>query len=77
MNPEEKAELRRSLDLSEQNNRMLHDIHRAMRWYKIWGVTKLVLFILPFIFGYVYLKPYFGPISNSFKGASEIMQSFR
>lgn len=77
MNPEEKELTRRALELSEENHRILLKIDRAMHWYKVWSIVKVCLLVLPFIFGYVYLKPYVGSIGDSLSGVSELIKSFR
>ena len=55
-----KSLLRKNIELSEENNRMLRSIKRMTFWG---GVMKyfwwvLILFILPALVYYLYLQPY-------------------
>lgn len=58
MNPEEKKLLERSLELSEENNRILLKMQRAARWGRVWGFIKLLIVAVPLIIGYLYLEPH-------------------
>ena len=58
MEPEEKEMLRKNLELSQENNKMLHSIRRNMLWGRI---TKTIYWLI--IFGtaigvYYYIEPY-------------------
>ncbi|MEK7186766.1 MAG: hypothetical protein AAB690_00315 [Patescibacteria group bacterium] len=58
MNPEEKALLKRAVELSQENNHILKNIQSAARWGRLWGFIKLLILITPFVLGYIYLLPY-------------------
>ena len=73
MNPEEKRLLERSLALSEENHKILKKLESATRWAFVWGVIKVLIILVPLIFGFIYLQPFFESFSQSFK---EIMQAF-
>jgi hypothetical protein len=77
MNPEEKRLLERTLKLSEENNEILRSIRRKFRWAILWGVIKFVVIAVPLIIGYLYLEPYFGSFSETFKEAQQVLQVFR
>jgi hypothetical protein len=66
MNPEDRALLERALKLSEDNNIILKKMENHAKWGKIWGFVKVVLFVLPFIVGYLYLAPLLGPSLKNF-----------
>jgi hypothetical protein len=65
MNPEEKALFERMLKVTEDNNRLLKTMEKRGRWMVIWGVVKIVIFILPFVAGYILLQPYFGQAAQN------------
>ena len=77
MNPEEKELLVRTLKLSEENNKMLKSMKRSMRWAKVWGFVKILLYLIPLAVGYIYLQPYFGSISDNLKNASTLLNSLK
>ncbi|MEX0919479.1 MAG: hypothetical protein WDZ64_01870 [Parcubacteria group bacterium] len=74
MNPEERQILERSLRLSEENNKILRKMQRAIRWGVVWGFIKAAIIIVPLIIGFIYLQPFFGTISETY---NQIMQVLR
>ena len=70
MDSEDKALLRRTLKLSEENHQILLGMKGAARRAAVYGFIKLLLVIIPLAIGYVYLEPYFN-------GARESLDSFR
>jgi hypothetical protein len=77
MNPEERRLLERTLKLSEENNEILRSIRSKFRWAILWGVIKFVVIAVPLIIGYLYLEPYFGSFSETFREAQQVLQVFR
>jgi hypothetical protein len=77
MNPEERRLLERTLKLSEENNQMLKRMRRFARWGIVWGVLKIAIIFVPIILGYLYLEPHFGPISDTWKQAQGIINTFK
>ncbi len=75
MTPEEKHLLERVEKLSEENNDILKGIRRTTRLSFVWGVIKIVIFFIPFVLGYLYLEPYIGTMSETFKQAQEALKS--
>ena len=67
MTPDEKELLMRTLKLSEDNNRILVSLQRSARWQTIWGLTKVLLIVIPLVVGYIYLQPYFGSVGDLLK----------
>ena len=57
MNPEEKALLKKTLELSEENNHILKKMHRAARLAFVWGFIKILIVVIPLVIGYLYLLP--------------------
>lgn len=66
MNPEDRELLRRLAEDTEQNYRMLRDLHRYMRWNQVIGFIKITLIVVPLVLGYVFLRPYFGSIAETY-----------
>ena len=66
MNPDEKELLERTLELSEENNKILKKMQRAARWAQVWGFIKLALIVVPLIVGYFYLEPYLGQALDNY-----------
>ncbi|CAN5118852.1 hypothetical protein BH11PAT3_BH11PAT3_2960 [soil metagenome] len=67
MSPEEKELLRRSLTLSEENNRILRKVEKSLKWQAIWSIIKILIVVVPLVLGYVFFQPYFGTMFNTYK----------
>ena len=65
MNPEEKEMLKRAIELSEENNKLLVELRNKVRMAMIWGVVKILVIVVPLIISYFYLQPYFGSVGQS------------
>lgn len=77
MNPEEKRLLERTLKLSEENNQMLRGMRRFARWGILWGILKVAIIVIPIVLGYLYLEPHFGPISDTWRDAQDLLNTFK
>lgn len=55
----------------------MHSIRRKFRWAILWGIIKFVVIAVPLIIGYLYLEPYFGSFSETFKEAQQVLEVFR
>ncbi len=66
MNPEEREFLRRTLALSEENNKILLKLQRTAHWHVIWVFIKILIVVVPLVVGYVFLEPYLDSITKSF-----------
>jgi hypothetical protein len=75
MNPEEKELLRRSLLLSEENNKILRGLQRSQRWSSIWGFIKFLIVIVPLVIGYLFLQPYLGSILSNYQVVQGMIDS--
>ncbi|MES2214283.1 MAG: hypothetical protein V4465_02785 [Patescibacteria group bacterium] len=75
MSPEEKELLRRTLVLSEENNKMLKKLQGHMRWQAFWSVIKILLVVVPLILGYVFLQPYLGSALNNYQEIQGMIQN--
>jgi len=67
MSPEEKELLRRSLALSEENNKILLKVQKSLKWQAIWSVIKILVVVVPLIVGYLLFQPYLGSMFNTYK----------
>ncbi|MBX4199164.1 hypothetical protein KW800_02770 [Candidatus Parcubacteria bacterium] len=77
MNPEDRELLKRTLQLSEENNKMLRKIRRNSRWIVVWGVIKFAVIIGSLVIGYLSLEPYLGSVGESFKQAQGLLNTFQ
>ncbi|MDB5266455.1 MAG: hypothetical protein JWN89_270 [Parcubacteria group bacterium] len=75
MSPEEKELLRRTLVLSEENNKILQKLQGHMRWQAFWSVIKILLVVVPLILGYVFLQPYLGSALNNYQEIQGMLQN--
>lgn len=66
MNPEEKELLRRTLAVSEENQKVLRKLERHIRWQSYWGFAKILIIVVPLIIGYLFLQPYLGSMFNTY-----------
>lgn len=64
MNDTDRELIEETLRISKENNQMLKSLRRFQHWSTFWSIVKIVVFVLPFILGYFYLKPYFGDMSS-------------
>jgi Ni,Fe-hydrogenase I cytochrome b subunit len=77
MTPEERELLTKSIEISEENNRMLKSIRRSARFSSFLR-TIYWLIILGTAFGtYYFLKPFIDPIVKGYKGMQENIESVR
>ena len=77
MNPEERQLLERSLKLAEENNHILHKLHRAYRWSFFWGFVKIALIVVPLVLGYFYLEPFLKNAQGSFSEIQEVFSTYQ
>ncbi|MBX4195365.1 hypothetical protein KW796_00150 [Candidatus Parcubacteria bacterium] len=77
MNPEDKVLLERTLKISEENNKLLRSMRSTARWAVLWGIIKIIILIVPFVIAYFYLEPQFGSISDSFRQAQGVLNTFK
>ncbi|KND48818.1 MAG: hypothetical protein AB200_00055 [Parcubacteria bacterium C7867-005] len=75
MSPEEKELLRRTLKLSEDNNRILLRLQSSARWQAFWSLIKILFIVLPLVVGYILLQPYFGSAKDTLEQAKSLLDS--
>jgi len=69
MSPEERELLDRSVELSEENNKMLHSMRRSMRIRSFMTVVYWVIIIGSAVGAYYFIQPYVDQIVNVYGGA--------
>jgi len=77
MNPEDKALMERTLQLSEENNLILRKIERRARWVFVWGFIKAAVIIVPLVIGYLYLQPFIDQAISNFNSIKEFINTPR
>ena len=75
MNPEEKVLLERTMKLSGENNKILHKMQRVARLATLWGFIKVAIILVPLVFGYFYLQPYFEQAMENYTGFRELLDA--
>jgi len=58
MQPDEKEMLKKTLELSQENNKLLHTIRRSMFWGRVVRIVYWVIIIGAAIGVYYYIAPY-------------------
>jgi hypothetical protein len=66
MEPEEREMLRRVLELSQKNNKMLHAIQRSMFWGKVFRYLYWAIIIGAAIGAYYFLDPYVNGVLDAY-----------
>lgn len=77
MNPEERTLLERTLELSEDNHKILKKIERRFRWAFIWGVIKVAIIIVPLVLGYLFIRPHLEEAAGQFQEIRGVFEDFR
>ena len=76
MDPEDKQILKKTLELSQENNKILHSIRRGMWWGRITRIIYWVLIIGASIGAYYYLTPYIDSAIGAYGNVKGDLQSF-
>jgi hypothetical protein len=65
MEPEERKMLERLVQISEQNNRMLQKMRRAVLWGRFVHMVYLIVIVSLSVASYYYIKPYIGTLTSA------------
>ncbi|PIR40218.1 MAG: hypothetical protein COV33_00935 [Candidatus Zambryskibacteria bacterium CG10_big_fil_rev_8_21_14_0_10_34_34] len=76
MNSEEKEILKKTLELSQENNDMLHSIRRGMFWGRVMRVIYWVVIIGVSIGVYYYIEPYLNGAIDAYGNVKGDLKSF-
>ena len=79
MPPYEKSLLEETAKLTQDNNKILHSMRRAMRWGRFFTVIKLLVIVGLTLGAYYYIQPYvetllgiYGNFNNGAPSSSSI-----
>jgi len=76
MQPEEKEMLKKTLELAQENNKMLHNIRRSMFWGRIVRVVYWIIIIGAAIGIFYYIAPYIDSAVSAYGNVKGDLQSF-
>lgn len=76
MQPEEKEILKKTLELTQENNRMLHSIRRGMVWGRAFRIIYWVILIGAAVGIYYYISPYIDSAIAAYGNVKGDLQSF-
>lgn len=76
MQPDEKEMLKKTLELSQENNKMLHSIKRSMMWGRVVRTIYWVLIISASIGIYYYIEPYLDGAIGAYGSIKSDLRSF-
>lgn len=76
MQPEEKEILKKTLELAQENNQMLHSIRRGMFWGRIMRIIYWVVIIGAALGAYYYISPYIDSAVGAYGSVKTDLQNF-
>ena len=76
MQPDEKEILKKTLELAQENNKMLHSIRRSMTWGRILRIIYWVIIIGVGIGAYYYIEPYIDTAIGAYGSVKGDLKSF-
>jgi len=76
MEPEEREMLKKTLELAQENNKMLHSIRRGMFWGRIIKIAYWVIIIGAAIGVYYYITPYLDSAISAYGDVKGDLKSF-
>jgi len=77
MDPEIKDMIRKNLELSAENNKMLHSIKRGIFWGKIMRIVYWVIILGIGVGLYYYVEPYIDGAVGAYGNVKGDLQSFK
>jgi uncharacterized membrane protein len=76
MQPEEKEMLKKTLELAQENNKLLHGIRRGMFWGRITRIVYWVIIIGAAVGVYYYITPYLDNAINAYGNMKGDIKNF-
>lgn len=76
MEPEEKEMLKKTLELAQENNKILHSVKRSMFWGRVVRVIYWIIIIGAAIGIYYYIEPYLNSAISAYGSAKGDLKSF-
>jgi hypothetical protein len=77
MSPEERELLNKTVTLTEENNKMLHGILRAMRIQRIMSIIYWVFILGSAIGAYYIIQPYLSDLVNIYSSTGNILETLQ
>lgn len=77
MDPESTKLLQETLELTQENNKMLHSIGRSMRMARVMSFLYWAFIILSAIGAFYLLQPYLDQLKSVYSGASDVLKNFQ
>ena len=76
MQPEEREMLKKTLELAQENNKMLHSIRRGMFWGRVMRVIYWIIIIGAAVGVYYYITPYIDSAINGYGNVKIDLKNF-
>jgi len=76
MSPEEKELLQRSVTLAEENNRILHALHKHMKIRRALSIAYWVLIVGIAVGAFYFVEPFVGQVRDMYEGAKGSIDGF-
>jgi TRAP-type C4-dicarboxylate transport system permease small subunit len=76
VDPESKQLLQETMELAQENNKMLHSMKRSMRMSQIMSFLYWVLIIGSAIGAFYFLQPYLTQVEGLYNNASGVLKNF-
>ncbi len=76
MTPEEREMLKKTLELSQENNSMLYSIKRGMFWGRVMRVVYWIVILGAAVGVYYYITPYIDNAVNAYGNVKIDLRSF-
>jgi len=59
--------LQANLERSEEILKISQEIKKYIHWQNIWGISRLLLIVIPLIIGFIYLPPLIKEVFQSYQ----------
>ncbi|MBN2094038.1 MAG: hypothetical protein JW740_01580 [Candidatus Zambryskibacteria bacterium] len=76
MQPEEKEMLKKTLELAQENNKMLHKIRHSLFWGRIARIAYWLIIIGTAVGVYYYISPFIDSAINAYGNVKGDLKSF-
>lgn len=76
MTPEEREMLKKTLELSQENNKMLHALKRSLFWGRVIRIIYWAIIIGAAIGVFYYIEPYLDGIIDAYGSVKGDLKSF-
>lgn len=76
MEPNEREMLKKTLELAQENNKMLHSIRRGMFWSRVMRVIYWIIIIGAAVGVYYYIAPYLDSAVDAYGNVKGDLKSF-